>query len=363
MPDRPSLLIADAVRVYGGAERFVLDAARVLGERGWRVTVLAYPGRPLDLRARAAGLDVHTARTRANGAPWTVLPLAAWCARRRFDVVLSVYDKDLRTAAWAARLARPSTAVVHARECDTPIKDRPWIRWFHTRVADRVLVNSAATRRTTLDSAPWLPGDRVAVVPKGIDVDAFPERPASRADGPVRIGFAGQLVDRKRVDRLIDAVARLRGPAVLRIAGDGPLRDALARHVPDGVDVRFDGFVDDMAAWYRAIDVFVLPSVVEGWGYVLAEAAAAGCAVVGFDRSSVPEVVPADAGAVLVDADEELAPALASLVDEGPDGWIARGRSLRAHARRALGVDRMASVLENELIHALAARSPAARSS
>ena len=165
MNDRPSLLIADAVRVFAGAERFVLDAARVLGERGWRVTILAYPGRPLHRRALEAELDVHTVRTRANGAPWTVLPLMAWCARRRFDAVLSVYDKDLRTAAWAARMARPSTAILHSRECDAPIKDRPWIRAFHTRVADRVLVNSEATKRTTLDSAPWLAAERVVPQP------------------------------------------------------------------------------------------------------------------------------------------------------------------------------------------------------
>ena len=352
-----SLLIADAVRMFGGAERFVLDAACGLGRRGWRVTVLAYPGSPLEQRARALELDVHTARTRANGAPWTVLPLVAWFRHRRFDAVLSVYDKDLRTAAWAARLAHASTAVVHSRECDTPIKDRPWIRAFHRRVADRIVVNSEATRSTTLHSAPWLDAERVAVVAKGVDVDRFGStRHSGEADRPV-LGFAGQLVARKRVDVLIDALHAMPTRACLRIAGDGPERSRLqdrARRL--GVDVRFDGFVEDIAAWYRDIDVFVLPSRVEGWGYVLAEAAAAGRAIVAFDSSSVPEVVPSSAGACLVDSDEDLVPVLEDLVSEGPEGWRARGRSLRTHAVERLGLDRMLENLENEILVAVSSR-------
>lgn len=353
MVEGHSVVIADAVRVWGGAERFVVDAACGLRARGWDVTVLAYPDRPLHRRAHAAGLDVHTVRTRANGAPWTVLPLMAWFARRRPDCVLSVYDKDLRTAAWAARMARPSTAILHSRECDEGLKDRPWIRFFHTHVADRILVNSEATRRTTQESAPWLDAARLAVVPKGVEIPS--DRP-QRAPGPVRIGFAGQLIDRKRVDVLIDAVAALGSPAVLHVAGEGPRRDALQARVPAGVDVRFDGFVHDMAAWYRSVDVFVLPSLVEGWGYVVAEAAAAGCAVLAHASSSIPEVVPAQAGAVLAAPDGSLAGALAALVAEGPEAWARRGRSLQDHARARLGLDRMVSNLENELLTVLARR-------
>ena len=40
-------------------------------------------------------------------------------------------------------------------------------------VADRVVVNSEATRRTTLDSAPWLDPERITRVAKGVDVERF----------------------------------------------------------------------------------------------------------------------------------------------------------------------------------------------
>ena len=361
-PARPPLLIADAVRVWAGAERFALDAARGLGARGWPVTLLCHPGTPLEHRAREAGLDVHTARTRANGAPWTVLPLAAWIRRRGFGAVLSVYDKDLRTAAWAARMAVPDVAVVHSRECDEPIKDRPWIRWFHTRVADRVLVNSQATRATTLASAPWLSPERVDVVGKGVRLPiSVPPVPRDRADAV--LGFAGQLVRRKRVDLLLRALAPLATAEgedwSLRIAGTGPESDALsglARELGIAARVHFEGFVEDMDAWYRTVDVLVLPSLIEGWGYVLAEAAAHGRAVVAFATSSVPEVVPVAAGAVLVDperGEEGLAEALDRLIREGPEGWELRGEGLRRHARERLGLDRMLDGVETVLQRAI----------
>lgn len=368
-PHRPHLVIADAVRVYAGAERFVLDAARGLAERGWPVTVLAYPGAPLAQRARAMGLRVHTARTRANGAPWVVGPLIAWIRRERVGALLSVYDKDLRTAAWAARLAGRDIAIVHSRECDERIKDRPWIRFFHTRVADRVIVNSEATRATTSASAPWLPSERLSVVPKGIDpapFDAALARPPGHQGRPELVfGFAGQLVARKRVGALLDALAALDGPGarpwILRIAGEGPLlSDLRARCAALGIDARvhFDGYVQDLPGWFTGIDALVLPSWVEGWGYVLAEAGAAGRAVIAYDASSVPEVTPESAGALLADPADpgSLERALRALIAEGHEGCARRGRALRAHVERHLGIAPMIDELDRVLVAELARR-------
>ena len=363
--ERPPLVIADAVRVFAGAERFVLDAAQGLAGRGWPVIVLAYPGAPLADRARDAGLRVHTAPTRANGAPWVVAPLIAWLRRERVGALLSVYDKDLRTAAWAARLARRDIAVLHSRECDERLKDRPWIRYFYTRVADRVLANSEATRRTTLRSAAWLSPERVQVVAKGIDLERFApaltQPPGKHGHAALVFGFAGQLVARKRVEALLTALARLDTPWILRVAGEGPLLPALrAQCEALGVAerVHFDGFVDDLCPWLAGIDALVLPSLVEGWGYVVAEAAAAGRAVVAYDASSVAEVTPGTAGALLADPDaqDSLLHRLRELAREGPEGCRRRGLALRAHAERHLGIGRMIDELDCVLLQEIARR-------
>jgi len=343
-------VVADSVRDMGGGERFVLDLARLLPSRGYEVTVFGYTGSPLHRRCLDEGLAVRTARTRANGAPWTVLPLIGWLRRLRPHLILTEYDKDLRTLALAARLARIPVAIVHSRECDGPIKDRPWIRWFHTRVADRILVASEATRRSSLEGSAWLDPARFRVIGKGIDLGPFVSCPPI-GDAAPRLGYLGQLVDRKRVDVLLHAFADANIDATLRIAGRGPAESRLRGIVNQrgvGDRVVFDGFVTDPAGWMASIDVLVLPSLAEGWGYVLAEAAAAGRIVVAFDSSSVGEVTPASAGAMLLDPSDPdaLRRAIAELATMPGAERLDRSRRLREHAQRSLGIDRMLDDLD-----------------
>gem|GEM_PF-5692278 len=346
----PHLVVADSVRDMGGGERFVLDLARHLPTRGWRVTVLAYPGAPLHHRCSETGLPVHTARTRANGAPWTVLPLIFWLRRTRPDLLLTEFDKDLRTVGLAAHLSGLPIKIINSRECDGPIKDRPWIRAFHNRVADRILVASEATRQSSIRSAPWLDPARVQVIGKGIPLAPLLDV-APLQNGPLRLGYLGQLVERKRVHLLIAAMTDLDIKVTLRVAGRGPQEAALrgqARRCGIEDRVHFDGFVTDLPAWFETIDALVLPSLEEGWGYVLAEAAAAGRMILAFDSSSVGEVTPAEQGALLVDArsGDTLAAGLRTMVAMDFSERSERARRLREHARSSLGLDRMLDELD-----------------
>jgi len=89
---------------------------------------------------------------------------------------------------------------------------------------------------------------------------------------------------------LLDAGFRHR----LVIAGKGERRaelEALAAALDLGDAVRFAGFADDMAPFWRSIDMFVLSSLWEGFGYVLAEAMLAEKPVLAFDGNSMPELV------------------------------------------------------------------------
>jgi glycosyltransferase involved in cell wall biosynthesis len=276
-----------------------------------------------------------------------------WLRRLRPDLILTEYDKDLRTVALAARLARIDVRIVHSRECDGPVKDRPWIRAFHNRVADRILVASEATRVSTVESAPWLNPERVHVVPKGIDLTPF-EHCLPLEDGPARFGFLGQLVRRKGVSELLEAFLGCDEEMTLSVAGDGPLRPSLEQLVRDrhaSSRVRFEGFVRDVPAWLSTIDVLVLPSHAEGWGYVLAEAAAAGRLVLAFAASSVPEVTPASDGAELLDVVahdriSSLERGIQQLARLEPSERRERGERLRNHARARLGLDRMLDDLD-----------------
>jgi glycosyltransferase involved in cell wall biosynthesis len=109
--------------------------------------------------------------------------------------------------------------------------------------------------------------------------------------GVRRIVYSGRLVPVKRIDLLIDAfaaIAESRPEWELLIVGDGPLRGELQSRVPHTLNarVRWLGFCADSAqigAIYRYCDVLALPSQDEPWGIVVAEALAAGLAVVASD--------------------------------------------------------------------------------
>jgi alpha-1,6-mannosyltransferase len=152
--------------------------------------------------------------------------------------------------------------------------------------------------------------DNLRRVPLGVDLDLF--TPAARSlavrrryarDDEVLMVHCGRLSPEKKPERSILAVLQLRAagvPAVLVVAGDGPLRRRLSRRAA-GLPVRFAGFVADrsaLAGLLASADVVLAPGPVETFGLAALEALACGTPVVVSAESALPEVIGA-AGAVV----------------------------------------------------------------
>ncbi|MGD9855178.1 MAG: glycosyltransferase, partial [Planctomycetaceae bacterium] len=110
--------------------------------------------------------------------------------------------------------------------------------------------------------------------------------------------WVGRMVHVKRLDVLLAAASALRRRGrefVLCLAGDGPLRDRIARMVSDrqlSDCVHFVGPLppESLGEWYRAADVTVLSSESEGLPNVLRESLACGTPFVSTDVGSVREI-------------------------------------------------------------------------
>lgn len=153
----------------------------------------------------------------------------------------------------------------------------------------------------------------VTVVPNAIDTDRFEPRRGPRADGPIRALTVAGLTEIKRIDVLLDALARARSrpgapPIELDVVGDGPLAPSLREQAERlGVTVRFHGFQPGpaVAELMRRADLFVLPSRWENLPVVLLEAMACGLPSVASRVGGVPEILDPESGVTVPPEDAD----------------------------------------------------------
>jgi glycosyltransferase involved in cell wall biosynthesis len=171
----------------------------------------------------------------------------------------------------------------------------------------------------------------VEIIPYGFDAPALPE-----CERRNRILVATRMFERKGVQFVLRALARLEGAPEVWIAGDGPYLPQLRGLASElGVRVRFLGQLprEELIRLYPAAKVFVLPSLSENFPVVLLEALAAGCAVVTSDSSGCREVVGEAAVTVPPGDADALARELASLLAD--DARVARlGKRARERVER-----------------------------
>jgi colanic acid/amylovoran biosynthesis glycosyltransferase len=197
-------------------------------------------------------------------------------------------------------------------------------------------------------------------VPMGVDVARIRSEVGDRRPEPGRVLFVGRLVEKKGVDVLLRATARLPNALVV-IAGGGPLKSEL-KHLADQLGVlrraEFLGPVprSEVMRQLARASVMALPSQVgaggdqDGVPVVLAEAIAAGVPVVASALGGLAEYLSDGKTGRLVPPGSvtELAAALASVLD---DPGIARGFADAAgmEVLPALTVEHTADVYLTEL--------------
>ncbi len=197
-----------------------------------------------------------------------------------------------------------------------------WITRASIRKARRVIAVSESTRRDVMALC-GAPADRVVTVPNGVAAEFRPADQAEVAAFRQRKGlpehfflFLGTLEPRKNIERLLDAYALFLqdhgahaadGPFLVIAGAKGWFYEAIFARVQRlklADRVLFPGFVPtvELPWWYRAADLFIYPSLYEGFGLPVLEAMACGTPVITSNASSLPEV--AGDAALLVPAED-----------------------------------------------------------
>ena len=305
------------IGAFGGGEWFVHEMARGLLLRGHEVHLIAeeYAG------TLAGDLHVHTTplpgggsaqarayRAFAEGVIAPLEPLSVISGERA--VPGDIYRAgDGAHQAWleryAAGTANPLTRFLiqhhprHKRQLDREAE-----LFAHTRLKV-VIANSQLVADDLRRCHPQFPAERIRVIYNAIDLQpqyAFLARysPANcreqlglPGDRPI-ILFAGSNFQRKGLADLlaaVPAIADLKPYLVVAGKGDGSMAQDAARSFPPGIDLRLCGAQDSLQPYYRAADLFVLPTLYDPFSNVCLEAMALDLPVLTTPANGFAEII------------------------------------------------------------------------
>lgn len=289
----------------GGAEIHLHEVFGRLAARGHAVTLLVsgWPGAAA--REHVDGMDVH----RVGGRHTFPLMVRGHYRRTLMHTGHDLLVEDLNKVPVFAPVwvREPVVLLVHHlfgttafQEASLPFAAATWLLERPLPLFYRHLPVEAVSESTAEDLVRrGFRRDHIAVIPNGVDLDAFSPEPGGTRFAEPTVLYLGRLKRYKRIDLILRAVARLRDRDVavrLLVAGRGDaaaqlerLRDELA--LQDRVE--FLGFVDEARKLelFRRSWIHVLTSPKEGWGISNLEAAACATPTVASDAPGLRDSV------------------------------------------------------------------------
>ncbi|GIX45199.1 MAG: glycosyl transferase [Candidatus Sumerlaea sp.] len=287
---------------WRGGERQVKLLTNGLMSRGIEIRVACPPDSEL-FHDRAEANVAIPWRVRSEFDPVAIANLISHVRRFRPQLI-HAHTSHAHSIAWlAARFV--GLPVVVSRRVDFSIASNWAARRKYLSSSVWFIAISEGVRNVLLSGG--VDPDRVTVVHSGIELDRYPFRGEERDNAEAAkwgvqpheyllINVAA-LTDHKDQSTLLRAAAelrRIRDDWRLVIAGEGELRAHLERLVAElelGSKVCFAGYVRNLAPLYRAADLFVLSSHLEGLCTSLLDAMLAGVPVIATRTGGVPEVV------------------------------------------------------------------------
>jgi UDP-glucose:(heptosyl)LPS alpha-1,3-glucosyltransferase len=316
-----ALVRKDFLPLEGGGERYAVDLAKSLRDFGHEVHVLAHRYKPLE------GISFHTVEV-----PVKFSPLKNWIFAKNVRLALSgndfdivnglsqIYPQDIYRLGdgihkhWLS--ARPSTIFSQLWN-KISLRHRVILhiekKIFSPGNYRRIIANSDLCKQHAINYYN-VPPDLVDVVYCGVDFDIF--NSSVRNDGTelrtalgigrrsIVVLFVGTNYARKGLDTLLRAISLLkyRERYRLLVVGKGNISryKKLARGLGLQEITTFCGFQDQVAPFYGAADVFVLPSYYEPFGNVCLEAMACGLPVITTRETGASELIlPGRSGFVM----------------------------------------------------------------
>ena len=323
------MLIACFYPQLGGTEKQALEVSRFLQRGGTRVRVVTrrLPGTlPVE---EVDGVTVERLFCPGGGlfnSLWFMKAAFWWLVthRREYEVVhVHLASSHALAACLACKLLRKGVVIkigggagigemaVSSATCTGRLK-LVLLHWFKPRL---LVVNEELRGELQKHG---LGGLSVTVLPNGVDTGKYaPPSFDEKLELRRKLGFSadklflfvGRLAPEKRIMEFLELWSELMrelpdSNVRLIIAGEGPLEPALRSAVAAlelSRTVLLAGRREDLADYYRACDVFVLPSVSEGLSNAMLEAMSCGLAVMATEKGGARDALEGTKAGFLFD--------------------------------------------------------------
>ena len=294
----------NSTKSWGGGEKWHFEAALYFLKSNYTVHFFLTENSELHHKLEnQPGIYIHfikiTGRSFLN--PLKVLRLKNIFKTSGIQVLLINLSHDLKIAANAATMAHVEK-IIYTRGIAFSIKNSFFNRYLFSHWVTDILVNSNATAKSILENNKQLfPKEKIKVIYNPLDVTEFVNRPFSkiynREKDEIIIGCLGRLEKEKNhifLIRLSEALNKAGINHKILIGGIGSMEDELKQLTVNKQLTRnfiFCGFVVNVKDLLMSCDVFMLPSLSEGFGFVIAEAFLCRKPVIAFNTTAIPELV------------------------------------------------------------------------
>jgi glycosyltransferase involved in cell wall biosynthesis len=331
------ILYVHGVEAIGGAERDLISVLKTLDRHKWEPHVVCPGTGPFREQLQTIAVPTHA----LSLPPWRK-PLAVFQRRSavgRLEILVNQLDPAMvhvndiwwvphTVRAVASRTSNPVPIVAHVRQEIEPAK----VRRYELDRVEAVIAISRQIEESLI--AGGVSARKVRTLYSGIDLSKRPLTHDGQAirqmiglpNGAVLLGTVANLFPRKGYEVMLRAL-----PAIVRaiptvhyvIVGSDDHNYAdrlkrLAHELKIADRVHIVGFQDPVQPFLAALDLYVHPALMEGFGIAVVEAMAMGKAVVATTTGGLPEVVAQGETGLLVppgDA-ESLAAAVVSLLED-----------------------------------------------